>query len=96
MTVTTYKEAFSILKQNVDILRRDEGEDIDSLVEIMKTSTAAYNLCMERISSVKNAIEQYSTHTPEESTPIESFSSESSTSIKQQSVEPVEFSDIPF
>lgn len=57
---TTYKEAFTILKKNAEILRKDEGEDIDILVSIMKESKEAYDVCMERIESVKKSIPQYS------------------------------------
>lgn len=101
MTEMAYKDAFNILKRNVDILRKDEGEDIDSLVEIMKTSTEAYKLCMERINSVKSAIEQYSTQTTMESNSTELFSSEPTTPSTQRSATSKDFnfdddSDIPF
>jgi len=52
----SYKDAFALLKQNAERLRRDEDIDIDDLVPIVEQSSAAYRVVKERIDAAKQAL----------------------------------------
>ena len=57
-TPATFKEAYDKLKQNADKLQSSTEPNIDELLEIVNESTAAYNVCRERIAAVEQALNQ--------------------------------------
>lgn len=56
-TPTTFKDAYQILKHNADTLESTETLDIDTLVQTVEESIAAYKVCQARIHAVEQALQ---------------------------------------
>lgn len=54
--LTTFKEAYDILKHNADSLEQSQTLDIDNLVSVVEQSIDAYKVCQERINAVEQAL----------------------------------------
>lgn len=54
--LSTFKEAFTVLKANAQKLEDQTEPDIDHLMEIVDQSTAAYKVCKARIDAVEKAL----------------------------------------
>ncbi|AWY20447.1 MULTISPECIES: exodeoxyribonuclease VII small subunit [Moraxella] len=55
-SLTTFKEAYEILKHNADSLEQSQVLDIDNLVSVVEQSIDAYKVCQERINAVELAL----------------------------------------
>ena len=69
----TYREAYGILKQNAERLRKEQEIDIDELVPIVEQSSAAYRVVMERIEAVRKALAAHLQETEERQVTTESL-----------------------
>ena len=57
-TPTNFKDAYQILKTNVERLEASDTLDVDSLVTTVEESIAAYKVCQERIGAVERALQK--------------------------------------
>ena len=54
----TFTNAYNILKNNAAKLQNSTEPNIDELLQIVKASTSAYNICKERIEAVEQALNE--------------------------------------
>ncbi|AOA57591.1 exodeoxyribonuclease VII small subunit [Acinetobacter larvae] len=54
----SFKEAYTILKRNAELLETQEQPDIDQLITVVEESMRAYKSCKHRIDAVQIALEQ--------------------------------------
>jgi exodeoxyribonuclease VII small subunit len=54
----TFREAFEVLQQHAETLRRTQEPNIDDLVNVVTESVAAYKVCKARIQAVEQALER--------------------------------------
>ena len=56
--IQTFKEAYSVLQQHAETLRRQTEPGIDDLLLIVEQSVVAYKVCKERIDAVEKALQK--------------------------------------
>lgn len=56
--IQTFKEAYSVLQQHAETLRRQTQPGIDDLLLIVEQSVVAYKVCKERIDAVEKALQK--------------------------------------
>ena len=54
-----FNAAYTILKNNAEILRAQGDLDIDRLVPIVQQSAQAYAICKDRIAAVRAALQEH-------------------------------------
>jgi exodeoxyribonuclease VII small subunit len=52
-----FKQAYGVLQQHAETLRRQSEPNIDDLLRIVNESVAAYAICKSRIDAVEKALE---------------------------------------
>jgi exodeoxyribonuclease VII small subunit len=58
MTMTTFRDAYTVLQQHAETLRTQREPDIDNLLTIVTESVEAYKVCKARIDAVEKALAQ--------------------------------------
>lgn len=58
MTTETFRTAYGTLQKNAELLRNQREPDLDTLLEVVTQSVAAYKVCKSRIDAVEQALEQ--------------------------------------
>ncbi|WDZ49922.1 exodeoxyribonuclease VII small subunit [Acinetobacter vivianii] len=54
----SFKDGYTLLKKNAELLEAQEEPDIDNLMKIVEESMTAYKACKSRVDAVQQALNE--------------------------------------